>query len=950
MVHVKKVEIFGFKSFGFKNTIVDFEPGLVSISGPNGSGKSNILDAITFALGENRPKVMRAPNLRGLMHDVEGAARRGPKMARTSVHFDNLDRKIPVDSDIVTITREMNDKGDNIYYLNKKKVIRSKILDLMEIANAGLNQINNVQQGTVTRISEMTSEEKRIVIEDLIGLSAFDEKKKEAEKQLTDADHKLEIAMAKMGEVKKRIDELEEERNKKLRYDILERELNRYRAISAASSLKSIQSEKVSKDKTLNSLNSEIKNLEEERASIRKDASEIRAQKTKFMDEVNAYNKSKSEIETKLSMHRQKFDEADSLIKTSTNRLTEIDTNLPSHKIDLENLQIQKSFSESQISYFKSEINNIRETEKSFDEKTKNLRIQKTEAMRKQSQVITQKRDVDQKIQRLTDKITATKLAVGEFESASTNGKEKLSSNQEKFNSLVNSLDTLEKQKIKLERIIENHKHSISEINLRIKKFTDDKKRSEHDIHELSELIDASSKGANKYETKIKFAKGIMHEDYSISKLKHSTQDLGIEGLVYEILFWDKKYERASLAVCSNWIKAVVVKDFESLISLAEFVTDKKLPKLKIIPLESIPQVKIECPKQTGVLGILSDYVKCESKFLSLKNFLFGNVVLVESRNIAINLSKSGFKTITLSGEYFEAKTTSVVIDNNSKISKLTKIINMSDSVEGLQQMISALRQTVTKKKNRAKKLDLLVKNYEKRLSLSEVGMNTTTNSLSELKSRISQISNNKKSFETRINQLTRTQERISRELINRKSHLESLESQIKLVRDNYAEPQMDRIANEIKLVNEQIVEQDKKLEPIQNDLKKKERHLAELMAHDTKITGERKNLRHTVSSMDQEKYHLEVDIRRLTKEKETTETELVTLRDEEQKLISTSGTSVEQMTEFDNSLESLNSKERDSTKEITLRERNTDALNRDLTDLRQKESKITSLLSLIHI
>ena len=177
--------------------------------------------------------------------------------------------------------------------------------------------------------------------------------------------------------VKKRIDELEEERNKKLRYDILERELNRYRAISAASSLKSIQSEKVSKDKTLNSLNSEIKNLEEERASIRKDASEIRAQKTKFMDEVNAYNKSKSEIETKLSMHRQKFDEADSLIKTSTNRLTEIDTNLPSHKINLDNLQIQKSFSESQISYFKTEINNIRETEKSFDEKTKILEFKK---------------------------------------------------------------------------------------------------------------------------------------------------------------------------------------------------------------------------------------------------------------------------------------------------------------------------------------------------------------------------------------------------------------------------------------------------------------------------------------------------------------------------------------------------------------------------------------------
>ena len=171
MVHIKKVEIFGFKSFGFKNTIVDFEPGLVSISGPNGSGKSNILDAIIFALGENRPKVMRAPNLRALIHDIEGSTRRGPKMARSSVQFDNSDRKIPVDSDLVTITREMNDKGDNIYFLDKTKVQRQKILELMELANAGLNQMNAVQQGTVTRISEFTSEEKRETIEDLIAVS-----------------------------------------------------------------------------------------------------------------------------------------------------------------------------------------------------------------------------------------------------------------------------------------------------------------------------------------------------------------------------------------------------------------------------------------------------------------------------------------------------------------------------------------------------------------------------------------------------------------------------------------------------------------------------------------------------------------------------------------------------------------------------------------------------------
>ncbi len=231
MVHIKKVEIYGFKSFGFKNTTVQFEPGLISISGPNGSVKSNILDAIIFAMGENRPKIMRVDKLRSLIHDIEGT-RRGSRMARSSVHFDNSDRKIPVDSDIVEITRELDEQGDNTYYLNKKKTNRSHILDLLDMANAGLGQLNAIQQGTVTRISEFTSEEKRKTIEDLIGLSYFDEKKTEAIKQLDEADRRLEIALAKMGEIKKRIDELEEERNQKLRHDILERELNRARSSS----------------------------------------------------------------------------------------------------------------------------------------------------------------------------------------------------------------------------------------------------------------------------------------------------------------------------------------------------------------------------------------------------------------------------------------------------------------------------------------------------------------------------------------------------------------------------------------------------------------------------------------------------------------------------------------------------------------------------------------------
>jgi len=924
---------------------VDFEPGLISISGPNGSGKSNILDAITFALGENKPTVMRAPSLRALMHDIEGAARRGPKLARTSVHFDNSDRMIAVDSDTVTITREMSEKGENVYYLNKSKVLRNKILDLMNLANAGLNQINNVQQGTVQRISEMNGEEKRQVIEDLIGLSDFDEKKKDAEKQLLAADQKLAIALAKMGEVKKRIDELEEDRNNKLRYDLIERELNRYRAISAASDLKTIIEQKSSKQKNLNSINSDKKHIDEERSVIRKQRIVIQKQKDEFMDEVNRYNKVKSEIETNLSTFQRTFDSAESYIATSTKRLEFINTRLPELSESLSTLNTDRESLELQITGLKEKVTTLRDKRYLLDDESKVINSQRNDVLKKQSLISTQKRDVDKKIEKLTGRRNRTKVLVGKLDSEIIDANEKILSNKTKQESYELNIDLLHKQKIKLERALNNHKQRIQEINLRLKKFTVKKQNIEKDIHELTELINASSKGADKYETKIKFAKGIMHEDYSISKLKHNSDSLGIEGLVYEILRWDKKYERSIMAVCADWIKAVVVKDFSTLVSLAEFVQEKRLPKLKIIPLQSIPDIKPELPNDSESIGLLSDYVSCDGKFKKLKTLLFGNVILTKSRSSAIRLSKSGFKAITLEGEFFEARNTSLVIDINTKISKLTKIINMSDSVDGLQLMIISLRKTLQKKKITLKKMDDLIKSYEKRFSISETGMTVTNNSYTDLKQKINSSNQTFTQFTSRNNQLERKKERLAREFVTQNSQLESIESQIKLVKENYAEPQIDSLANQLTMLNDKLVNQENTERPIKAELKECQDKLATLMADDTRVRNEKNTSQHEYSTLNQEKYSLEVGVRKSEKEKEQANEELIKLRENEQDLIATSGTSVEKQQEFDSELEKLRDKIEDFTRDIGNHERRSDSLERDISDFNQRESKIKSLL-----
>src|SRR5207245_11170325 len=98
-----------------------------------------------------------------MMHN-DYNTRHGAKIARVSCHFNNSDRKIPVNSNTVTITREMDETGENIYYLNQKKVLRNHILDLLEVANCGIHKLNIVQQGTITRISEFNAEERRRII------------------------------------------------------------------------------------------------------------------------------------------------------------------------------------------------------------------------------------------------------------------------------------------------------------------------------------------------------------------------------------------------------------------------------------------------------------------------------------------------------------------------------------------------------------------------------------------------------------------------------------------------------------------------------------------------------------------------------------------------------------------------------------------------------------------
>jgi len=945
LVHVKKVEIFGFKSFGFRNTTVNFEPGLVSISGPNGSGKSNILDAIIFAMGENKPKVMRVDKLRSLIHDIEGS-RRGPKMARSSVHFDNTDRKIPVDSDVVEITRELSEDGENTYYLNKKKTQRSHVLDLLDMANAGLGQLNAVQQGTVTRISEFTSEEKRKTIEDLIGLSYFDEKKSESIKQLDEADRRLEIALAKMGEIKKRIDELEEERNQKLRHDILERELNRYKAISAANKMKIISSQKSEKEEKLRGLTGQISTLDDERTILRDEIGVLDSEKSTLMNAANDYTQAKATLDAEISSAMEQYEIDNTAISASKKRLEQINSRIPQIKIELEEIVNARQDIDTQIQKIKESIEVTNGEKNKINHDLELIDLERNKILTEQSEAAAKKSEIDNKIKILTEQSNSVKLKLSKILHEKEESELKIKSNSEKLIQLEKDIVELINLESKLSSLTNNHRATISELKSRISKLKTKKSKTIHDMDELGLILEKSDKAANQYDSKIKTVKGFMHEDYTVAKLKEDADKLGIDGLVYEMISWDKKYERSVLAVSSDWIKALVVKDFATLLGIAEVARNKKLPKLKIIPLDAIPKFKLTMPKESGIIGVLSDFVKCNDAYSALKTFLFGNIILAETRESAYNLSQLGYKSVTLNGEFFEAKGGTVVIDINSKISKLTKLISMSSDIDGLIQSISLIKKYMLKKKHTLKKLDDSIQSYSDRLSMSENALTSASENYENLKSRIVSAKNTKEQLTKRISELKSRNNVIESEVSTNESHLESLLDRISIVEQNYASGEQTRIASELSKINIKKSDIEKLYTSIMNEYRDKSSQLTTMQTQDNREKSQTTRLNDEENSLRLESEQIESKINDLEKQKDPKREVLEKLRQKEQELISTSGASIGQVQEIDGKLKNLTEKDMDLTKQINNFERQSDSLNRDLHDLIENEVKLQQILS----
>lgn len=222
-MYLKRLELFGFKSFANKTTL-EFGEGVTAVVGPNGSGKSNVIDALRWILGESSAKNIRAEKSENLLYSGT-LTRPRSSFAEVKITFDNTTHFFPVDYTEVTIRRRVTRDGTSQYFINDGEVRMRDIVDFFSKARLGTKGFAIINQGNADLFIKASPAERRVMLEEVLGLRQYQIKRNDAENKLETTRVNLDKARALIEELLPSLRIMRRQASRFEKYDQVKEEL-----------------------------------------------------------------------------------------------------------------------------------------------------------------------------------------------------------------------------------------------------------------------------------------------------------------------------------------------------------------------------------------------------------------------------------------------------------------------------------------------------------------------------------------------------------------------------------------------------------------------------------------------------------------------------------------------------------------------------------------------------
>jgi chromosome segregation protein len=213
-MQLSKIKISGFKSF-VDPTTIELPSKLVAVVGPNGCGKSNIIDAVTWVMGESSPKYLRGEALTDVIFNGS-TARKPIGQASVELVFDNSDGTIGGEYAKfaeISVRRQINRESDSVYYLNGTRCRKRDVVDIFLGTGLGPRSYSIIGQNMITRVIEAKPDDLRGYLEEAAGISKYKERRHETELRINHTKENLARVNDLRGELEKQLSHLKHQAN-----------------------------------------------------------------------------------------------------------------------------------------------------------------------------------------------------------------------------------------------------------------------------------------------------------------------------------------------------------------------------------------------------------------------------------------------------------------------------------------------------------------------------------------------------------------------------------------------------------------------------------------------------------------------------------------------------------------------------------------------------------------
>ena len=720
-----RLELKGFKSFADK-TIVKFSPGMTAVIGPNGSGKSNITDAMKWVLGESNVRNLRGQKAEDII--FSGTEKRKPmSAAEVTLVFDNSDQQLDIDMAEVAITRRIYRTGESEFLINKRSCRLKDIHLLLADTGLGRDSMAIIGQNRIDAILNSKPEERRLIFEDVAGISRFKINKEDALRRIASTDRNMERVRDVMATIEEQLGPLSEKAEKTKKYMTLSRTKRDYDGALGFHNYKTsdrlltrFENDNIAfKDEEIE-LQTELSKLEARRHELQSSSSKEQEQLKLW----EAQYTEKQRDEERLSGHLRLLEEQ---LKTARRELDETSMRISeleaTQKGEEQQLRILNQLIQDESAQLVEKESNLEELEATYKKAVEDVRAEQAKFQSLQSN----REAFEQRQLEVVSAIETAKASIRSLEARKGESKNQCAILESEIAQVDSELQVARSE-------FEALGQKFNALSAQRQALVDDAKdavmKAREERKELQKLRTQEQRAKGRLELLAQWEE--QHEGYlegtkNILNGKGSWREQ-ITGAVGELFTVEDKYTTAIETALGGSVNHVVTTTARAAAEGVNYLKSIQGGRVTFLPMDSVKGKPYDTPAlhESCVLGTAVDCISFDNKYAHIFQYLLGRTLVVSSMDDAIGLQKKynqQLRIVTLTGEQFQPGGS---LTGGATKRKRASVLSRKEEAASLEQELVQIEEQIRSLTASLENLEKRVEEAEKeRASLDEIYQHT---------------------------------------------------------------------------------------------------------------------------------------------------------------------------------------------------------------------------------